>query len=37
MVSLGGPGGTLNSTSGFGKITGASPMRVLQVGGRLIF
>jgi hypothetical protein len=37
MVSLGAPGGTLNSTSGFGKITGASPMRVLQVGGRLIF
>jgi outer membrane receptor protein involved in Fe transport len=37
MVSLGAPGGTMSSTSGFGKITGASGMRVLQVGGRLIF
>jgi hypothetical protein len=37
MVSLSAPGGTMSSTSGFGKITGASPMRVLQLGGRVIF
>jgi hypothetical protein len=36
MVSLGAPSGTLNSGS-FGTITGASPMRILQVGGRLLF
>jgi hypothetical protein len=30
-------GGTLSSTSTFGIITGALPMRVLQVGGRLLF
>lgn len=36
-VSLNNPGGTLNSSSSFGKITGASAMRVIQVGGRLIF
>ena len=37
MVNLSAPGGTMSSTSGFGKITGASSMRVLQVGGRLLF
>ena len=37
MVSLSAPGGTMSSTSSFGKITGASPMRVLQIGGRLLF
>jgi outer membrane receptor protein involved in Fe transport len=37
MVSLNAPGGTLNSASSFGTITGASPMRILQVGGRLLF
>lgn len=37
MVSLSAPGGTMNSTSSFGKITGASSMRVIQVGGRLLF
>jgi hypothetical protein len=37
MVSLGAPGGTMSSTSSFGKITGASPMRILQIGGRLLF
>jgi hypothetical protein len=36
-VSLNNPGGTLNSSSSFGVISGASAMRVLQVGGRLIF
>jgi outer membrane receptor protein involved in Fe transport len=36
MVSLGGPAGTLNSGT-FGTITGASAMRVIQVGGRLLF
>lgn len=36
-VNLSNPGSTLNSTSSFGKITGASSMRVLQVGGRLLF
>jgi hypothetical protein len=37
MVSLSAPSGTLNSTSSFGTINGASGMRVLQVGGRLLF
>jgi outer membrane receptor protein involved in Fe transport len=37
MVSLSAPGGALNSASSFGYITGASPMRTLQVGGRVIF
>jgi hypothetical protein len=36
MVSLSAPGGTFNSGT-FGTITGASPMRVIQVGGRLLF
>jgi outer membrane receptor protein involved in Fe transport len=36
MVSLSAPAGTLNSGT-FGTITGASAMRVLQVGGRLLF
>jgi hypothetical protein len=36
MVSLSGPSGTFNSGS-FGTITGASGMRVIQVGGRLLF
>jgi outer membrane receptor protein involved in Fe transport len=36
MVSLSNPNGTFNSGS-FGTINGASPMRVLQVGGRLLF
>ena len=36
-VSLSNPGGTLNSSSSFGVITGASAMRVIQVGGRLLF
>jgi hypothetical protein len=36
LVSLGAPNGTLNSGS-FGTITGGSPMRILQVGGRLLF
>jgi hypothetical protein len=30
-------GGTLSSTSSFGIITGALPMRVLQVGARVLF
>jgi outer membrane receptor protein involved in Fe transport len=37
FVNLGNPGGTLNSSSSFGIITGAASMRVLQVGGRLLF
>jgi outer membrane receptor protein involved in Fe transport len=37
FVNLSNPGGTLNSTSSFGVISGASAMRVLQVGGRLLF
>jgi hypothetical protein len=36
MVSLSAPNGTFTSGS-FGTITGASPMRVIQVGGRLLF
>ena len=36
MVSLSGPSGTFNSGS-FGTISGASSMRVLQLGGRLLF
>jgi hypothetical protein len=36
MVSLSAPGGTFNSGT-FGTITGASGMRVIQVGGRLLF
>jgi hypothetical protein len=37
FVNLNAPGGTLSSTSAFGVITGAGSMRVLQVGGRLLF
>lgn len=37
MVNLNGPGGTLTSPSSFGVISGAAGMRVLQVGGRLLF
>ena len=37
FVNMNNPGGTLSSTSSFGVITGASPMRVLQVGARLLF
>ena len=37
FVNLGAPGGTLSSTSSFGVITGANSMRVIQVGGRLLF
>jgi hypothetical protein len=37
FVNLSNPGGTLNSSSSFGVINGASAMRVLQVGGRLLF
>jgi outer membrane receptor protein involved in Fe transport len=36
MVSLSAPAGTFNSGT-FGTITGASGMRVIQVGGRLLF
>ena len=36
-VNLSKPGGTLNSSSSFGVISGASAMRVIQVGGRLLF
>jgi len=36
MVSLSGPSSTLSSGT-FGTITGASGMRVIQVGGRLLF
>jgi outer membrane receptor protein involved in Fe transport len=36
-VNLNNPGGTLSSTSSFGVISGASPMRVLQIGARLLF
>jgi hypothetical protein len=37
FVNLSAPGATLSSTSSFGVISGASAMRVLQVGGRLLF
>jgi hypothetical protein len=37
FVNLSAPGGTLSSTSSFGVISGASGMRVIQVGGRLLF
>lgn len=36
-VNLNAPGGTLSSTTGFGKITSGATMRQLQVGGRLLF
>ena len=37
FVNLNNPGGTLSSTSSFGVISGAAPMRVLQIGARLLF
>jgi hypothetical protein len=37
FVNLSAPGGTLSSTSSFGVISGANAMRVIQVGGRLLF
>ncbi|MGD0938227.1 MAG: TonB-dependent receptor [Terracidiphilus sp.] len=37
FVNLSAPGGTLTSGSSFGKITGGSAMRVIQVGGRLFY
>jgi outer membrane receptor protein involved in Fe transport len=37
FVNLSNPGGTLSSSSSFGVISSGSPMRVLQVGGRLLF
>ena len=37
LVNLSAPGGTMSSTASFGKITGAGAMRVIQVGGRLLF
>jgi outer membrane receptor protein involved in Fe transport len=37
FVNLSAPGGTMSSTSSFGVISGAASMRVLQVGGRLLF
>ena len=37
FVNLSNPGSTLNSSSSFGVISGASSMRVIQVGGRLLF
>jgi outer membrane receptor protein involved in Fe transport len=37
FVNLSNPGSTLSSTSSFGVISGASAMRVIQVGGRLLF
>ena len=37
MVNLSNPGGTMSSTSSFGVISGASAMRVIQIGGRLLF
>jgi hypothetical protein len=36
-ANLNNPGGVLSSTSSFGVITSALPMRVLQVGARLLF
>ncbi len=37
FVNLNGPGTTLTSPSSFGVISGASAMRVIQVGGRFLF
>lgn len=37
FVNMSGPGGAMSSPSTFGLISGASSMRVLQVGGRLLF
>jgi outer membrane receptor protein involved in Fe transport len=37
FVNMSAPGGTMSSPSSFGIISGASSMRVLQVGGRLLF
>jgi len=37
FVNLSAPGGTLSSTSSFGIISSGAAMRVIQVGGRLLF
>ncbi len=37
FVNMSNPGGTESSTASFGVITGASSMRVIQIGGRLLF
>jgi outer membrane receptor protein involved in Fe transport len=37
FVNLSAPGGTLSSTSSFGVISSGNNMRVIQVGGRLLF
>jgi outer membrane receptor protein involved in Fe transport len=37
FVNLSAPGGTLRSTSSFGVISSGNNMRVIQVGGRLLF
>lgn len=37
FVNLSNPGGTMSSTSSFGVISGGNTMRVIQVGGRLLF
>lgn len=37
FVNLSAPGGTLGTTSSFGVINGGSAMRVIQLGGRLLF
>ncbi|MGB7191333.1 MAG: TonB-dependent receptor, partial [Acidobacteriaceae bacterium] len=37
FVNLNNPGSNLSSTSSFGQISGAGGMRVLQLGGRLVF
>ena len=37
FVRLNNPGGTLTTSSTFGKISGGNEMRRIQVGGRLLF
>jgi len=37
LVNLSAPGGTMSSGSSFGYITGAGAMRVIQLGGRILF
>jgi hypothetical protein len=37
FVNLSAPGGTMNSASSFGIISSGNAMRVIQVGGRLLF
>jgi hypothetical protein len=37
LVNLSAPGATMSSTASFGIINGGAAMRVIQLGGRLLF